>query len=236
MATQYVIASAVAGRTLTAKLYNVSTSALVATASSVAEDVASTGVYRCTFSEVTALDDTYRLVLTDDGASNIGVAIWQVILTGTDTEIVSAVEFTSGGGDASETKQDQILAAITPITTVYSAQLSDESISLIRGDAYDDTANASLSWTVSKNIDAATGVNFTIRDSKDVVILDQDTTGVTTSGSGTTVTVSLSSAATELLDPARSVYHFDAEVVFSATSRWTVAKGIVCVETDYSRD
>lgn len=235
MALQYVIASAVAGRTLTAKLYNVSSSALVATASAVAEDVASTGVYRCTFSEVTALDGTYRLVLTDDGASNLGVAIWKVILTGTDTEIVSAAEFTSGGGDASDAKQDQILAAITPITTVYSPQVTSETLTLIVGDAYDGTANAKLSWTVSQNIDAATGFNFTIRDKDDAVVLDQDTAGVTTAGSGTNVEVSLTSAATLLLDSAESDYQFDYEVVFSADSRWTITRGVVCVEGHQSR-
>ena len=235
MATQYIIASAVAGRTLTAKLYNVSSSALVATASAVAEDVASTGVYRCTFSEVAALSGTYRLVLTDDGASNIGVAIWKTILTGTDTEIVSAAEFTSGGGDAVESKQDQILAAITPIATVYSPQVTSEKLTLIVGDAYDGTANSKLSWTVSQNIDAATGFNFTIRDKDDAVVLDQDTAGVTTAGSGTNVEVSLTSAATLLLDSAESDYQFDYEVVFSADSRWTIARGVICVEGHQSR-
>ena len=235
MATQYIIASAVAGRTLTAKLYNVSSSALVATASAVAEDVASTGVYRCTFSEVAALSGTYRLVLTDNGAANLGVAIWKVILTGTDTEIVSAAEFTSGGGDAVESKQDQILAAITPIATVYSPQVTSEKLTLIVGDAYDGTANSKLSWTVSQNIDAATGFNFTIRDKDDAVVLDQDTAGVTTAGSGTNVEVSLTSAATLLLDSAESDYQFDYEVVFSADSRWTIARGVICVEGHQSR-
>jgi len=235
MATQYIIASAVAGRTLTAKLYNVSSSALVATASAVAEDVASTGVYRCTFSEVAALSGTYRLVLTDNGAANLGVAIWKVILTGTDTEIVSAAEFTSGGGDAVESKQDQILAAITPIATVYSPQVTSEKLTLIVGDAYDGTSNSKLSWTVSQNIDAATGFNFTIRDKDDAVVLDQDTAGVTTAGSGTNVEVSLTSAATLLLDSAESDYQFDYEVVFSADSRWTIARGVICVEGHQSR-
>ena len=232
MATQYIIASAVAGRTLTAKLYNVSSSALVATASAVAEDVASTGVYRCTFSEVAALSGTYRLVLTDDGASNIGVAIWKTILTGTDTEIVSAAEFTSGGGDAVESKQDQILAAITPITTVYTSQPNSETLNLVRGDAYDGTANAVLTWTASKNVDGQT-VNFTIRGDNDEVIIDQDTTGVTTLASGTSVTVDLSSAATALLTIGD--LQFDVEIEFSTTSRWTIAAGTCCVQADQSR-
>jgi len=234
MATQYIIAAGAASRTLTAKLYNVSTSALVATATVVAEDVATTGIYRCTFSEVTALDGSYRLVLTDSVAA-IAIAVWNGAFTGTDTEVVQAVEFTAGGtGAATEAKQDTILAAITPITTVYSAQPSSEIINIIRGDAYDGVANAVLGWTASKSVDAQT-VNFTIRDSKDVVILDQDTTGVTTLAVGTAVTVSLSTAATILLDPAVSIFKFDVEIEFTTDSRWTIARGNVCVESDESR-
>ena len=234
MATQYVIAAGAASRTLTAKLYNVSTSALVSTATVVAEDVATTGIYRCTFAEVTALDGSYRLVLTDSVAG-VAVAVWNAVLTGTDLEVSQAGEFVNvSGGDASAANQTAILAAITPITTVYSAQPSSEIINIIRGDAYDGTANAVLGWTASKSVDAQT-VNFTIRDSKDVVILDQDTTGVTTLAVGTAVTVSLSTAATELLDPAVSIFKFDVEIEFTTDSRWTIARGNVCVESDESR-
>jgi hypothetical protein len=105
---------------------------------------------------------------------------------------------------------------------------------LIRGDAYDGVANAKLTWTSSKDVTGET-VNFTIRDSKDVIILDQSTAGVTASASGTTVEVSLSTAATELLDPAVSVFNFDVEIEFSADSRWTITRGNVCVESDQSR-
>ena len=105
---------------------------------------------------------------------------------------------------------------------------------MVRGDAYDGVANNKLSWTASKDVDGQT-VNFTIRDSKDVIILDQDTAGVTTSATGTLVEVSLSTSATELLDPAVSVFKFDVEIEFSADSRWTITKGNVCVESDQSR-
>ena len=237
MATQYVYAAAVPNRTLTAKLYNLSL-VLQNTAVTTAEDIANTGVYLCTFVEPTAYDGIFRIILTDD-ATGLGVATWQAVLSGTDAEKVQATEFTyttpQSGGDATEANQTAILAAISPITTVYTAQLTESTIALIRGDAYDGISNAKLSWTPTKNIDAATGFNFTIRDSKDVVILDQDTTGVTVTGSGTTIEVELLVAATELLDPAGTIYTFDVEVVFSATSHWTISTGLVSIAKDVSR-
>ena len=228
MATQYGIAAAVPARTLTAALYNVDTLALVYTADTVVETVASTGVYMLTFGEVAAITGQYRLIMVDS-ATGIGVATYSLTFTATEGEIVDAVEFTSiGEGSASAANQAAILAAITPLTTVYTPQLDSESIALISGNAYDGTANAVLSWTASKSVDAET-VNFEIRDSQDVVILDQDTTGVTTLASGTAVTVSLSTAATTLLDTTKDVYFFDLSIEFTTDSIWTIATGLVTV-------
>ena len=191
MATQYVYAAAVPNRTLTAKLYDLSLDPQNI-AVTTAEDIANTGVYLCTFVEPTAYDGIFRIILTDD-ATTLGVATWQAVLTGTDAEKVQATEFTyttpQSGGDATAANQTAIIAAITPLTTVYTAQIDSECIALISGDAYDGTSNNVLTWTASKSVDAET-VNFEIRDSQDVVILDQDTTGVTTLASGTAVTVS----------------------------------------------
>jgi len=232
--TQYAIAGAVPNRTLTATLNNLDTLAVEYTADTVVETIANSGVYTLAFGEAAAISGTWRLIIVDS-ATALGVANWSLTFAGTDAEYIDAVEFTTTAvGAATEAKQDTILAAITPITTVYSAQPTSETINLIRGDAYDGTANAVLGWTASKSVDAQT-VNFTIRDSKDVVILDQDTTGVTTLASGTAVTVSLSTAATILLDPAVSIFKFDVEIEFTSDSRWTIARGIVCVESDESR-
>lgn len=226
MATQTVILAAAPNRALTARLYSLAM-VLENTALTTTEVVANTGVYRASFTEPTAYSGSYRVVVIDD-LTGVGVATYEAVLTGTDGEEIQATEFVSGS------KQDQILAAITPITTVYSPQPSSETISLVRGDAYDGTANAKLAWTASKDVDGQT-VNFTIRDSKDVIILDQSTAGVTATATGTLVEVSLSTAATELLDPAVSVFKFDVEIEFSADSRWTITKGNVCVESDQSR-
>ena len=230
MATQYVMTPAVPNRSLSAKLY---TTAMVeqATASSITETVSNSGIYEVVFTEASALAGDFRIVITDI-LTGYGVASYEAYFIGTDGERINASEYHAVG--SADEKLNQILEKITPITTVYSAQPSNETISLIRGDAYDGVANAKLAWTASKDVTDET-VNFTIRDSKDVIILDQSTAGVTASATGTLVEVSLSTAATELLDPAVSVFKFDVEIEFSADSRWTITKGNVCVESDQSR-
>ena len=230
MATQYVMTPAVPNRSLSAKLY---TTAMVeqATASSITETVSNSGIYEVVFTEASALSGDFRIVITDI-LTGYGVASYEAYFIGTDGERINASEYHALG--SADAKLNDILAKITPITTVYSPQPSSETISLIRGDAYDGTANAKLAWTASKDVDGET-VNFTIRDSKDVIILDQSTAGVTATATGTLVEVSLSTAATELLDPAVSVFKFDVEIEFSADSRWTITKGNVCVESDQSR-
>ena len=230
MATQYVMTPAVPNRSLSAKLY---TTAMVeqATASSITETVSNSGIYEVVFAEASALSGDFRIVITDI-LTGYGVASYEAYFIGTDGERINASEYHAVG--SADAKLNDILAKITPITTVYSPQPSSETISLIRGDAYDGTANAKLAWTASKDVDGET-VNFTIRDSKDVIILDQSTAGVTATATGTLVEVSLSTAATELLDPAVSVFKFDVEIEFSADSRWTITKGNVCVESDQSR-
>lgn len=230
MATQYVMTPAVPNRALSAKLY---TTAMVeqATATTVTESVLNSGIYEVAFTEASALAGDFRLVITDI-LTGYGVASYEALFAGTDGERINGSEYHALG--SADTKLNEIIQKITPITTVYTSQPTSETISLVRGDAYDGTANAKLSWTASKDVTDET-VNFTIRDSKDVIILDQTTTGVTTSATGTLVEVSLSTAATELLDPAVSVFKFDVEIEFSADSRWTITKGNVCVESDQSR-
>ena len=230
---QYLVAAAAPSRAITLTLLNESTLALVATASSAVELAAGNGIYTITFTSVPA--GSYRALIVDD-LTTYGIASYKAEFAGVAEEVIQAAEYivAPAGSDATAANQTAILEAITPITTVYNAQPSSETISLVRVDAYDGQANNKLSWTASKDVDAQT-VNFTIRDSKDAIILDQDTTGVTTSATGTLVEVSLSTAATELLDPAVSVFKFDVEIEFSADSRWTITKGNVCVESDQSR-
>jgi hypothetical protein len=221
--TQYAIAGAVPNRTLTATLNNLDTLAVEYTADTVVETIANSGVYTLAFGEAAAISGTWRLIIVDS-ATALGVANWSLTFAGTDAEYVDAVEFTQ----ASASTLDSILAAITPITTVYTPQLDSESIALISGNAYDGTANSKLYWTASKAVDAET-VNFEIRDSQEVVIIDQDSTGVTTVAVGTSVSVSLSSAATALLDSTQDVFFFDLSIEFTTDSVWTIATGLVSV-------
>lgn len=230
MATQYIMSPAVPNRSLSAKLYS---DAMVeqASASSITETVANSGIYEVVFTEASAISGDFRLVITDI-LTGYGVASYEAYFIGTDGERINASEYHAVG--SADEKLTDILTKITPITTVYTAQPSSEVINLIRGDAYDAVANAKLAWTASKDVTGET-VNFTIRDSKDVIILDQSTTGVTATATGTLVEISLSTAATELLDPAVSIFKFDVEIEFTTDSRWTIARGNVCVEQDESR-
>lgn len=233
MSVQYIRASAAPNRVLSVSLWSIdmSTEYAIVTPS---ELIANSGLYLISILDVTPYSGDYRIVMTDT-VTGYSLATWKVTFAGVDGEAVDAVEFTgAASGGASESKQDQIIAAITPITTVYSPQPSSEVISLIHGDAYDGQANNKLSWTSSKDVDGET-VNFTIRDSKDAIVLDQSTAGVTTTATGTLVEVSLSTSATELLDPAATIYKFDVEIEFTADSRWTITRGTVCVEGDESR-
>ena len=226
--TQYAIAGAVPNRTLTATLNNLDTLAVEYTADTVVETIANSGVYTLAFGELAVISGTWRMIIVDS-ATGLGVANWSLTFAGTDLEYVDATEFVgAASGGATEATQAAILAAITPLTTVYTPQLTSESIALISGNAYDGTANAVLSWTASKSVDAET-VNFEIRDSKEVVLLDQDSTGVTTLAAGTAVTVSLSSAATALLDSTQDVFFFDLSIEFTTDSVWTIATGLVTV-------
>ena len=235
---QFVIAAAAPSRALSAVLLNETTLLIEQTAASIFEHgilgVTGTGIYTITFDTAVPLG-SYRLIIIDD-VTGYGIAHYDTTFAGTDGEIINASEFVNvEGGDATLSNQAAIIAAITPITTVYSPQPSSEVLNIIHGDAYDGIANNKLVWIATKDVTDET-INFTIRDGSDNIVLDQDTDGVVTSAAGTTIAVSLSSEATALLDPYSSVFKFDVEVEFSASSRWTVTRGTVCVEQDQSRD
>lgn len=234
MATQYVTFAAAPARAITVQLWSLDLTTEEADESGV-EILPNKGIYRVAYTNVTGYTGSYRIVVTDT-LTGFGIATYEAAFTGTDGEIIEATEFVNISGDAIEAKQDQIIASITPITTVYTPQLTEDTLTLVRGDAYDGLSNAPLTWSSSKDV-SGYPVNFTIRDSQDVIVMNNTTAGVDTSGSvGNTLSVSLTSEATELLDPLKTVYTFDVEVVYSATSRWTAVKGTLCVEQDVSRD
>jgi hypothetical protein len=137
---------------------------------------------------------------------------------------------------ASETT---ILAAIAAVdtkltltATTVPIMATAESLSLIRGDAYDGLSNAVLTWTASQDVDAKV-VNFTVRTMAGVILFDQDTAGVTTLASTTTVTVSLASSVTALLPLGNS--KFDLEIEMGTDSYWTPARGIIFTVEDQTQ-
>jgi len=235
---QYIHAAAAPNRALTAALLN-SSNILTGTSSSDSEInivglTSKSGLYRFTFSSAIAAG-TYRMVIVDDVLST-GVAVYEAKFSGVAEEVVQATEFVPSSADlaALEANQLAIISKITPITTVYTTQPSSSVIELVKGDSYDGIANSKLSWTTSKNIDSTQELNFTIRDLDDNLILDQDTAGVSVTGSGTLFEVSLSAAATNLLSQLKR-YVFDCEVVFITDSHWTFTRGSVVVVKDQSR-
>jgi hypothetical protein len=151
MANQYLIAAAAPARAITAKLYDEDV-VLVDTAIDVSETVANTGAYTITFTNATELSGSYRLIMIDD-VTGYGIAQYSAVFSGTASEVVQAYEYTAiGVGAATEAKQDQIIASITPITTVYTPQHTEDTLTLVRGDAYDGVANNVLTWSSSKDV------------------------------------------------------------------------------------
>lgn len=132
------------------------------------------------------------------------------------------------GGDATSAKQDQIIAKLSTTTKV--VQNPDEKgfISLTKGDDFDGTANASLSFDVGKSVDTASAT-FTVRSR------ETDAVALTTSGtcSGNVVTVSLSATETDTLTPGR--YKYDVQVTYSGGSLQTVSTGSVNVTEAQTR-
>ena len=202
--------------TLTAKVYNYGSATVVDTCASMVEGPS--GVYTATTS--TTLDSgTYRIVA----------------FSGTESAAVYSVDLTASGVfQAYDYDPNSVaaLAAVTPIAMVPTSQPDESTLTLVRGDAYDDVSNVQLSWTVTQ-ITTGKTVGFTIRDKDDNILIDTDTAGVTAFGSGTVVYVLLASSATELLPVGQA--KFDVEVEMDTDSYWTIARGNVQVNRDQTR-
>ena len=228
MATQYVMTPAVPNRSLSAKLY---TTAMVeqATASSITETVSNSGIYEVVFTEASALAGDFRIVITDI-LTGYGVASYEAYFIGTDGERINASEYHAVG--SADEKLNQILAKITPLTTVYTAQPDSSSLYLVRGDNYDGVSWPKLVFDSSKDLSAVTDINFTIRDTDDNIVISTADTGVTAEVVGTTVEVTLLNSSSSLLPIGYS--HFDCEVIFT-DSHQTIANGCVDTTQDISR-
>lgn len=233
MATQYIQFGYTSGQTLVVKLIALGGGSFLFSSATAIELPASGGIYKAAFSEATALNGTYRAVVTLSGT---GVASYEAKFTGVDTEVIQATEFVdAAGGDATAAKQNEILGKLAASSVVYTNPSSPNKLTLIRGDAYDDAAenNGKLTWATGKTLTGAT-VRFTIRDASDNILIDQTTAGVSTAVNSQTAEVSLTSAATALLTVA-TTNKFDAEAYWAADNRWTFARGQCTVLEDQTR-
>ena len=132
-----------------------------------------------------------------------------------------------GGGDATAANQATIISKLSTTTQVIQNPDPDNLITLIKGDDYDGTAQASISFDIGKSV-AGASATFTIRSREtDGVIL-------TTSGvcSSNTVTVSLTAAQTNI---AAGKYKYDLQVTFAGGSLLTASRGGVLVKEDQTR-
>jgi len=132
-----------------------------------------------------------------------------------------------GGGDATAANQATIISKLSTTTQVIQNPDPDNLITLIKGDDYDGTAQASISFDIGKSV-AGASATFTIRSREtDGVIL-------TTSGvcSSNTVTVSLTAAQTNITV---GKYKYDLQVTFAGGSLLTASRGGVLVKEDQTR-
>lgn len=128
------------------------------------------------------------------------------------------------GNNLDATVSSRAATGVTVVTRSHTAS----TISIIRGDDYDGTAQDAFTWDAGKNIDGGS-VTFTIRDAFD------DSSIFTTSGSasGTTITVSLTDVQTLTLPI--GTHKFDVQLTLSGGQIQTVAFGDVTVIEDQTR-
>ena len=139
------------------------------------------------------------------------------------------------GGDATAANQNTIIGKLAAPAVVYTNPSSPNKLTIVRGDAYDDSTknNGKLTWATGKTL-AGASIRFTIRDANDAILIDQTTAGVTTAVNVQAAEVSLTTAATNLLTVA-TTNKFDAEAYWDADDRWTFARGQCTVLEDQTR-
>lgn len=115
MATQTVQLGSVPGLTSEAKLYALGSTTASYTASSVTETPVLSGLYNIVFSEATPIDGDFRIIVT---SSSTGISTYKCSFTGTDGEVLQAVEFTedssSSGGSGSNTVVTNVAVSGNP--------------------------------------------------------------------------------------------------------------------------
>ena len=129
------------------------------TGSAVADSPSGSGLYKSTFSEMSALNGAFRCVVF---VGSIGVAGYEVKFTGSDTETAQGAEFTNAtGGDATSANQTAILAKLNtnPIAIV-NPLVTANTLVLINKDNYSATNSRLITFPVTTNYASATSVKL----------------------------------------------------------------------------
>ena len=123
-------------------------------------------------------------------------------------------------GDATQAKQDQIIAALSSKPTIHTNPPSSTRLVLIRGDSYDDVGNPRLRWDFGKDL-SGYAVTFTVRDKSD------DSVVLTAAGSasGNAAVVLLSSADTAALP--LGIHKYDVEVDKAGSKQSAIGEVVV---------
>tara|TARA_R100000951_G_scaffold90274_2_gene78496 strand:+ start:453 stop:1175 length:723 start_codon:yes stop_codon:yes gene_type:complete len=169
MATSVLQFGYTSGQTLQCKLLTLGGEAFLFATSAVSEVPSSSGQYKATFTEMSALNGTYRAVVTLSGT---GVASFEAKWTGVDAQVAQASEFVNvdlpSGGDATLANQTAILgklasAPIEVVTPVTSAT----TLVLVNKDNYSANNGRLLTFPVEVDYSSASSVKllFSINDS-----------------------------------------------------------------------
>jgi hypothetical protein len=172
--------------------------------------------------------------LAADAVAEIQSGLAQTGADGDTLETLSdQIDGIGGGGDATEAKQDDILAAILGSEVVQVASPNVQgNLVLTQGDDYDGTANPKAQWTVSVDYTDGWSVAFTIRDADDVVVYT--TTGEVVSSTVVAVTIVTPTGLTMTGCPGQWQGKFDVELT-KAGKKKTIALGTVYINEDQTR-
>lgn len=236
MTTQYAVAPAETGLTLTAKLFTLADPDTVAyTADSVTERTNAKGQYVATFGETAAIDGDFTLILFDGSRP---AAIAKRTFAGTDAEVATETKVAAELDPASVSAVQSGLATSAQVTALSAStvQVASPNVSgnlvLTQGDDYDGTANPKASWTVTTDYTDGWSVTLTIRDVYDAVIYT--TAGTVVSATVVAVTIAAPTGLAMTGCPGQWQGKFDVQLT-KAGKKKTIALGVCYINEDQTR-
>jgi hypothetical protein len=156
------------------------------------------------------------------------------ILEDTNTTLPGLIEAIEGGGDATEAKQDQILATIQGSGAIQVPSPNVQgNLVLTQGDDYDGVANPRAQWNVTTNYTTGWTVRLTIRDKDDAVIYTN--TGSVVSATVVAVTIAAPTGLEMTGCPGQWQGKFDVELTHSTGKKKTIALGVCYINEDQTR-